>query len=261
MATHTNFFDFFPKVPYDINRSQYPTYEAVTNIFFRLAVIKDILNNTSSYFIYEIDGDDTPEIVAEKVYGDSGANWIVIYANQILDPQFDWVMSDNTFNKYLIGKYGSIEAAQIGAHHYEKVVETTVNGQTSTAIYNIDLSQRTVNDLSVPYSTFTDFVTPFSVDTDLYTIDYTGITADMTIFSPEGTINTEVNKSYNTYNINGQTIDEVSYARMVTYYDYEQSLNDSRRQIKVIKAEYYPQIIQEFKQLVGFAPSYIRTVI
>lgn len=264
MATHTNFFDYFPKVPYDINKSQYPTYEAVTNIFFRLAIIKDILNNTSSYFIYDIDGNDTPEIVAEKVYGDSGANWIVIYANEILDPQFDWVMDDQTFNKYLIHKYGSVEYAQMTPHHYEKVVETTVNGATTTATYLIDRKRLTVNELDVPDPTFADYIDEFTVDTTLYTIDITDITVDTTIYAEslinEGSINDEVNKTYSTYNINGQTIDEVSYARMITIYDYEAALNDSRRQIKVIKSEYYPQIIQEFKNFVGFAPPFIRTV-
>jgi Base plate wedge protein 53 len=263
MATHTPFFDFFPKVPYDINRSQYPTYDFATNIFFRLAIIKDILNNTSSYFIYDIDGNDTPEIVAEKVYGDSGANWIVIYANQILDPQFDWVMDDQTFNKYLIHKYGSVEAAQTTAHHYEKVVETTVNGYTTTSSHVIDRSRKSTNIPTVPYETFSDFLDEFSVDATFYTVDATDMTIDTTIYSEalvHGSINDEVNKTYNTYNINGQTVDEVSYARMVTCYDYEAEINDSRRQIKVIKNTYYNQIMQEFKNFVGFAPSYLRTV-
>ena len=87
--THTPFFDYFPKVKYDINRSQYPNYETVTNVFFRLAILKDVLSNTSSYYVYDIESDDTPEIIAEKVYGDSGAGWIILFANQIIDPQFE----------------------------------------------------------------------------------------------------------------------------------------------------------------------------
>ena len=71
--TYTPFFDLFPKVKYDINKSLYPTYESVTNILFRLAILKNILSNTSSYYVYDIESDDTPEIVAEKVYGDAGA--------------------------------------------------------------------------------------------------------------------------------------------------------------------------------------------
>ena len=90
------------------------------------------------------------------------------------------------------------------------------------------------------------------------------IKVDTTVYSEgtvEGSINTEVNKSFNTYNINGQTVDEVTYARMVTCYDYELAINDSRRQIKVIKNTYYNQIMQEFKNFVGFAPPFLRTVV
>lgn len=263
VTTHTPFFGSFPKVGYDINRSLYPTYEGVTNIFFRLAVLKSVLNNTSSYYVYEIDGNDTPEIVAEKVYGDSGAGWMVIYANQIVDPQFDWVLSDDAFNKYLINKYGSIANAQTTIHHYEKIVETTVNGETSTAIYQIDRSRLTLNELDVPDSTYNDYIDEFTTDTTAYSADSTEITADVTIYSESsviGSLNVEINKTFNTYELNDQTIHEVTYARAVSNYDYEADINDSRRQIKVIKNIYYDRIMQEFRNLTGKNPSYIRTV-
>ncbi len=263
VTTHTPFFASFPKVGYDINRAQYPTYEGVTNIFFRLAVLKSVLNNTSSYYVYEIDGNDTPEIVAEKVYGDSGAGWIVIYANQIVDPQFDWVLSDDAFNKYLANKYGSVATAQTTIHHYEKVVETTVNGYTSTAIYQIDRTRLTLNQLDVPDSTYNDYIDDFTVDTTEYSADSTEITADTEIYTESsviGSLNTQINKTFNTYELNDQTIHEVSYARAISNYDYEADINDTRRQIKVIKKIYYDRIMQEFRNLTGKNPSYIRTV-
>jgi len=261
--TYTPFFDMFPKVGYDINRSLYPEYEAVTNIFFRLAILKSILSNTSSYYVYDIEAEDTPEIIAEKVYGDAGAGWIVIYANQIVDPQFDWMMNDDVFKKYLIHKYGSVENAQTSVHHYEKVIETTLNGQTSTAVYTIDRARITENELTVPDSTFNDYINNFSVDSDMYTVDSSELTVDITIYSEDsiiGSLNTEVNKTFNTYTIGDQTIQEVTYARVVTNYDYENDINDSRRQIKVIKNTYYDQIMREFRTMVGNIPSYIRTV-
>lgn len=263
VTTHTPFFASFPKVGYDINRAQFPTYEGVTNIFFRLAVLKSVLNNTSSYYVYEIDGNDTPEIVAEKVYGDSGAGWMVIYANQIVDPQFDWVLSDDAFNKYVIKKYGSVATAQTTIHHYEKVVETTVNGYTSTAIYQIDRTRLTLNQLDVPDSTYNDYIDDFTVDTTEYSADSTEITADTEIYTESsviGSLNTQINKTFNTYELNDQTIHEVSYARAISNYDYEADINDTRRQIKVIKKIYYDRIMQEFRNLTGQNPSYIRTV-
>ena len=263
VTTHTPFFDWFPKVAYDINRSQYPTYEGVTNIFFRMAILKNVLNNTSSYYVYEIDGNDTPEIVAEKVYGDSGAGWIVIYANEIVDPQFDWVLTDDAFNKYLINKYGSVAAAQTTIHHYEKVVETTVNGETNTAIYEIDRSRLTLNVLDVPDSTYNDYIDDFSVDTTQYSVDSTEITVDLVSYSETniiGSLDVQINKAFNTYELDDQTIHEVTYARAISNYDYESSVNDSRRQIKVIKNVYYNQIMQEFRNMLEQNPSYIRTV-
>ena len=226
MATYTPFFDLFPKVQYDINRSQYPVYETTTDIFFRLAILKNVLNNTSSYYAYDIDGNDTPEIVAEKVYGDSGAGWIIIYANQILDPQFDWVLDDKAFNRYIEGKYGSVETAQTTYHHYEKVIQRTINEETTETRFQIDEAMLTDNDPTVPYD------------------DYTDLAAS----------------SSNTYNILDTTITEVVKKEAITNYDYESQLNDSRRQIKVIKKEYYTRIIQEFRNIVGNTPSFIRTV-
>jgi hypothetical protein len=176
--------------------------------------------------VYEIDGNDTPEIVAEKVYGDSGAGWIIIYANQILDPQFDWVLDDKAFNRYIDGKYGSVANAQTTIHHYEKVIRRTINEETTETRFQIDEDMLTINTPTVPYDDYNDL--PVT--------------------------------STNTYNILDSTIVEVVKRDAITNYDYESVLNDTRRQIKVIKKEYYTRIMEEFKTMVGSVPSYIRTV-
>ena len=41
----------------------------------------------------EIDDGETPEVVAEKIYGDAGAAWVVLLANSIIDPQFEWPLN------------------------------------------------------------------------------------------------------------------------------------------------------------------------
>lgn len=261
-TTYSPFFDIFPKIQYDINRSQYPIYETVTNVFFRLSVIKSVLNNTASYYVYDIEGNDTPEIVAEKMYGDSGAGWIIIYTNQIFDPQFDWVLSDDAFNKYIAAKYGSVSSALTAPHHFEKVVERTVNGVTSTFNFNIDYGQLTDFPPDVPYETYQSYLGAFTVDTSDFTVDSNIITADTTIYNSNFATPTQIQikKSYNTYVIDDETVDVVEYVRIITQYDYEAALNDSRRQIKVIKSQYYPLIMEEFRKMVGDSPSYLRKV-
>lgn len=263
MATYTSFFDFFPKIKYDMvnDPSKKRNYETVTNIFFRLGILKDVLNNTSSYYVYDVEGDDTPEIVAEKVYQDAGAGWIILFTNQIIDAQFEWVLDDKTFNRYIAEKYGSTAIAKTTAHHYEKVIERTVDNITTVTRFKIDGSRQSKNDLGVPYEVYNDAF-PVTIDTTLYTVDSTSIRADDTAYLEEivDMSAIEITKTYNTYNIDGQTVYEVYYYNAISNYNYESQLNDSRRAIKVIKSQYYPMIMDEFRTLIGNIPSYIRTV-
>lgn len=124
----TLFFDKFPKIKYDINNSiNNNRFDNVTNIFIRIAYLKEILGNLSAYYVYEVEDGETPEILAQIVYEDVGAAWMIIYANQIMDPQFEWPLDYISFQKYIIDKYGSVENAKTGIHHYEKVVTRTVD--------------------------------------------------------------------------------------------------------------------------------------
>lgn len=120
----SKFFDNFPKINYTVDKKLLNEYELVTNITYRIGIIKDLLeNNIGSYYLYSIRDTDRPEIVAEKVYGDPEAHWIIMYTNNIFDPYYDWPMDEKTFEKYLIDKYGSIVWTKTNIHHYEKVVK------------------------------------------------------------------------------------------------------------------------------------------
>jgi hypothetical protein len=59
------------------------------------------------YYTYDIQEGDTPEIIAHKYYGDSYRYWIVLFANELLDPQWDWPMTYKMFEQYLADKYPS----------------------------------------------------------------------------------------------------------------------------------------------------------
>ena len=261
--TISPYFDIFPKIPYDINGEGLNS-ETVTNIFKRLGILRDVLSNASSYVLYEIEENDTPEIVAEKVYNDIGAGWMVLYANKIIDPQFDWLMSDDTFRKYIVRKYGSIATAQTTYHHYEKVVETTVDGETYTRSYLVNGERLTENALDVPYT----YYQPYNgANTYVLTVDTARVTADNTYFTADHSNHAAYNDtslpeyySYEAHNINDKTVTMNTYGQAVTNYDYEYNLNESRRYIKVIKSQYYSQIMREFKLLTTGTPSYIRTV-
>lgn len=256
----TAYFESFPKTDYKIKTSNLYTYsEKVTDIFFRIGMVREVLNNVSSYYIYEIEEGETPEILADRVYGDINSGWVILYANQIFDPQFDWPLTSRQFDKFIAGKYGSIAAAKIGVHHYEKVIERTEPESGITTVTKLPLSYQryTVNRPDAPF----DFYVPYleskgtTVDSTLIKSDSTLYTVDSEDIIDEGLPTV---KQYDTINFNGKTITEVSYANYVTNYDYEESLNDERRTIKIIKAEYYPIISQQFEELTGTLKPFLR---
>lgn len=119
------FFKNFPTIIYDIEGKEQTNYDIVTNIFFRTRFLREVVNNISAYYEYIIQDGDTPEIIAEKVYRDPQAHWIVLYANDIVDAQYQWPLNSRAFQKYIINKYGSIQIAKTTIHHYEKVITRT----------------------------------------------------------------------------------------------------------------------------------------
>jgi hypothetical protein len=48
---------------------------------------------------------DTPEIIASKYYGDPERHWIVMLANDTINPFFDYSLDYPVFSKYLMDKY------------------------------------------------------------------------------------------------------------------------------------------------------------
>ena len=122
------YFDTLPKVIY----TQNGVSSVYTNLLARVSVIPQLLKDPLIYYSYDIQEGDTPEIIAHKYYGDSYRYWIVLFANELLDPQWDWPMTYNMFEQYLADKYPSTNI-YVEVEYYEKVItQYDVNTQTTT---------------------------------------------------------------------------------------------------------------------------------
>lgn len=228
------FFSKFPLIGYDIANKQYSNFQTVTNIFIRFRILKRVLGNISSYYEYVIRDSDTPEILADKIYNNPEAHWIILLANEIVDAHYDWPLTARDFRNYIVGKYGSVETAKTTYHHYEKVIvrEQQATGTTSETRFVVNQEKLTDNDLDVPY--------------DYYEGD--GSLAETAAIS--------------TYNLSdGMTVIETTSRDAISYYDYEFNLNEQKRHIKVIKPEYYAQIMREFTELLKANPPYFRKLV
>jgi hypothetical protein len=93
----------------------------------RVAMRTKVRTNTLFFDTYDVKEGETPEIIADKLYGDSNLHWIVLYVNNITDRYHQWPMNFGQFNSFIADKYSNIDAV----HHYE-VSQTS--GDTSIKI-------------------------------------------------------------------------------------------------------------------------------
>lgn len=118
----SDYFNKLPNINY-INRlpnsGDLEDYVAVKNLFRRPIIRSDIFENLAYFTKYKIIGDERPDNVAEKVYGNPNLDWIVLMCNNIINVQTEWPIPQDSFHEYLVEKYGSESAVYNGVHHYE----------------------------------------------------------------------------------------------------------------------------------------------
>jgi hypothetical protein len=112
------YFKYFPTVPYDTFDGS-GQYRVVTDIFKRVRATLGARNDKTIYYNYYVRDKERPEHLAYKYYGDVRYHWVILLMNEIRDPQWCWPLDMNTFDKYIIEKYGSAEVARAQHSHYE----------------------------------------------------------------------------------------------------------------------------------------------
>lgn len=288
-----NFFDRFPLVSYTLDKSLLNEYDTARNILFRIGIIKDVMeNNIDSYYYHTIRDSDRPEILAEKIYGNPEAHWIILYANNIYDPYYDWPMTEEVFQKYIIKKYGSLQWAKTNYHHYEKVItrENPFAQVVSTTRFEVNEKKLTdgiitIIDAETDYgigeiayigpsnasNTFSGQIIAWNnangqivlANTNGSAKAYqfligTSSAANGTVLkvdlptTPMDAYNTLTDTTdFSTYTVAGRTVYETISRSKVSYYDYEEQLNEDKRLIKIIQPQYYQQINSELINLTG----------
>lgn len=119
----SNYFKQLPDFEYisRINeRKSNSDFIKVKNLFRRALIREDIFSDIMSFTKYKIDGDERPDAVAYKIYGDEDLDWVILAANNIINVRNEWPMTQNDFNNYLNEKYG-ITGAVDEVKHYETI--------------------------------------------------------------------------------------------------------------------------------------------
>ena len=93
-------FRYFPKIFYpgtiEKNGTLSDLHECA-NIILGARFREVLKDNAFVFYPYTIHDDDRPDIIAHKYYGSSDYTWIIFYANDILDPLYDWPLPYTDF--------------------------------------------------------------------------------------------------------------------------------------------------------------------
>ena len=121
-----NYFRNLPRVGYDINGTGKDSFVNVTNIMKRVKFKPSVLEDISNYYPYYVKEGERPDIVAHAQYGNIGYAYLILLVNDIYDPNFDWPLNSQVFEKFIINKYGSVTTAISGIKHYFQIIRAEV---------------------------------------------------------------------------------------------------------------------------------------
>lgn len=110
------YFQDFPNFLYDFEINGKRKAFLVTDITRNIRIRKELLQNVTIYDQYDIIDGETPEIIAEKIYGDAQYHWVIMLANERYDYLADFPLDQPRLEAYIVDKYG--ESAE-DVHHYE----------------------------------------------------------------------------------------------------------------------------------------------
>ena len=121
-----NYFRNLPKIKYDINGAEPNKFLNVTNIMKRISFKPSVIEDITSYYPYRVKDGERTDILSFQQYGSVAYAYLIMLVNDIYDPLFDWPLSSQQFEKYLVNKYGSVSSSMGTTKYYYQIIRAEV---------------------------------------------------------------------------------------------------------------------------------------
>ena len=227
------YFSYFPDLNYvsrSVDRSSNDEFIPVKNIFRRPKLRDDLKSVLSAFEDYVVLGDDRPEQVSERVYGDPRFDWVILTTNNITKVRDQWPLSANDFQNYVLAKYGTEEKLS-EIHHYvtELLLDSksrivVPEGLTVDSNFESRYLEESINATEIKYSG-TDLPNLSSVDSAGTVKDADGnVISHTNVFS-------------------------------VSNYEYEENENEAKRRIKILQPQFLDAAISDMKRIMKYTKS------
>jgi hypothetical protein len=221
------------------NRNSSYDYVRVKNLFRRAKIRDDFFQNAAAFTKYKIIGEERPEQIAQKLYGSSTYDWIVLISNNIINIRTEWPLSDSEFSDYLERKYTQTELLE--SHHYETTAVIDSRGKLI-----IPAGKIVDRNFSITYD---GGITSSQERNNTIRFDSSNVTFDSNLIT--------LDASSTFYQV-GNTV-TVTPVKMVSVYEYEIQQNDKKRNIYVLRNRYLQTAIDDIKRIMsyGFSSQYV----
>ena len=233
MSYFRNFSDLLYQSPLPSRNSSYD-YVRAKNIFRRAKIREDIFQSAVAFDKYQIIGEERPDQVANKIYGSSQYDWVILISNNIINLREEWPLSDSEFNTYIATKYTEDELESV--HHYET---TSVFDSRGKLI--VPAGKITDSNFSVTYFDY-DVQDPITNQVS-YRFDSNQVRFDSTTV--------RFNSTEQTTFIQGKSY-TVNPVKSVSVYEYETQRNNEKRNLYVLKPRFLQTIIDDFEDIMSY---------
>jgi hypothetical protein len=150
------YFSYVPNFEY-VSRlpegKQISDYVLVKNIFKRAKIRADIFNELAFFTKYQLEADERPDNVANEVYNDPNLDWLVMLSNNYINYETEWPLTNSSFEKYLLYKYGTYENINKVRYYETGVIRDSLSniivppGKVVPGDYSITFFDRGLNQL------------------------------------------------------------------------------------------------------------------
>lgn len=251
------YFQQFQKIYYDFPTStSFNDLQVLTDITTNVRFRKEVLENITLYDEYDILEGETPEMIAEKIYGNAELHWVIMLVNQRYDYLKDFPMSSSELNQYVIDTYG--QDFVYSTHHYEKdgqYVEPYATLKLPPATYVKCIKGDTISsfdekniakvvDITVGIENAVSVMMDTGVFTSGQSLNLKGVRTDNALGTPQYSVVAQF-----VVPTNGFIISDVYTP--ISNYEYELRINEAKRRIKIISPSLIQQVLSEFTNLVN----------
>ena len=121
-----NYFRSIPSISYDIWGTEPRNYQSVTNIMKRVKFKPEVLEDISEYYPYIVNDGERQDIISFNQYETVAFAYLITLINDVQDPIFDWPLSTQQFEQFIMNKYGSLDSAMTTTKNYYQIVRAEV---------------------------------------------------------------------------------------------------------------------------------------